>query len=57
MQPSKGKARAMIAQGGCYVNNDKADNADMMLKTNDLLHGSMLVLRCGKKNYHLVTKG
>ena len=57
MQPSKGKARAMIAQGGCYVNNEKADNADMMLKTNDLLHASMLVLRCGKKNYHLVTKG
>ena len=47
----------MIAQGGCYVNNEKADNADMLLKTNDLLHGSMLVLRCGKKNYHLVTKG
>ena len=57
MQPSKGKARAMIAQGGCYINNEKADNADMMLKTADLLHGSMLVLRCGKKNYHLVTKG
>jgi tyrosyl-tRNA synthetase len=57
MQPSKGKARAMIAQGGCYVNNEKADNADMMLKTADLLHGSLLVIRCGKKNYHLVKKG
>lgn len=57
MQPSKGKARAMIAQGGCYINNEKADNADMMLKTTDLLHGSLLVIRCGKKNYHLIKKG
>jgi tyrosyl-tRNA synthetase len=55
MQPSKGKARALITQGGCYINNEKCENADAVIKTDSLLHGSILVLRCGKKNYHLVT--
>ncbi|MBR6245532.1 tyrosine--tRNA ligase [bacterium] len=54
-QPSKSKARALVAQGGCYINNEKCENADAVISTGSLLHGSILVLRCGKKNYHLVT--
>ncbi|MBO4440587.1 tyrosine--tRNA ligase [bacterium] len=54
-QPSKSKARALVAQGGCYINNEKCENADAVITSESLLHGSILVLRCGKKNYHLVT--
>jgi len=54
MQPSKGKARSIIQQGGCYINNEKVTDPEMMLNSSNLMHKSMLIIRCGKKNYHLV---
>ena len=57
MQPSKGKARSLIQQGGCYINNEKAADPEMTLNSSNLMHKSMLIIRCGKKNYHLVTVG
>lgn len=54
MQPSKGKARNLIQQGGCYINNEKAEDPEFIVNTSSLMHKSMIIIRCGKKNYHLV---
>jgi tyrosyl-tRNA synthetase len=49
---SKGEARRALAQGGVYVNGQRADEA-RRLGTADLLHGRYVVLRKGKKAYGL----
>jgi tyrosyl-tRNA synthetase len=54
MQPSKGKARNLIQQGGCYINNEKVEDPEFTVNTSLLMHKTMLIIRCGKKNYHLV---
>lgn len=54
MQPSKGKARNMISQGGSYLNNEKITDPDFIVTKQALMHNSMIILRCGKKNYHLI---
>ena len=51
---SKGEARRTIAQGGAYVNNRRADSVDARLGPGDLASETVMVLRCGKKNYALV---
>lgn len=50
---SKGEARRLLAGGGVYVNNRRAA-ADMVLDSSSLATQTALVLRSGKKNYHLV---
>lgn len=54
MQPSKGKARNLIQQGGCYINNEKVEDPEFIVNTSSLMYKSMIIIRCGKKNYHLV---
>jgi tyrosyl-tRNA synthetase len=51
---SKGEARRAVKQGGAYLNNERVADADRPVTAGDLLPGSVLVLRSGKKNYHLV---
>jgi tyrosyl-tRNA synthetase len=51
---SKGAARKDIAAGGVYVNNERVNDIAATLKTTDLIGGSHVVLRKGKKNYHLL---
>ena len=51
---SKGAARKDITAGGIYVNNDRINDAAATLKSTDLIGGSHVVLRKGKKNYHLL---
>ena len=55
MQNSKGNARRLVQQGGCYINNKKVENIDHSVDRSSLMHDSLLVIRCGKKKYHLVT--
>lgn len=50
---SKGQARKLIAQGGAYLNNVRQEN-DRQITRKDLATESMLVLRFGKKTYHIV---
>jgi tyrosyl-tRNA synthetase len=50
---SKGDARRAIGQGGVYVNNVRAD-AERELGPSDLLHDRYVVLRKGRREYHLV---
>ncbi len=54
LSKSKGDARRTITQGGAYVNNRRVDRLDALLGLSDLASESMIVLRCGKKNYALV---
>ncbi|HVB93756.1 MAG TPA: tyrosine--tRNA ligase [Acidimicrobiales bacterium] len=52
---SKSQARTIIEQGGVYVNNRRETDVDRMLAADDLLAGRYLLVRRGKKNYHLVS--
>ncbi len=51
---SRGSARTTIEQGGAYVNNRRQDDPGYTVGPTDLIDGRYLVLRKGKKNYHLV---
>ncbi len=57
MVPSKSRARTTIEQGGAYVNNTRVPSAGRVIGTGDLLGGSLMVLRRGRKDYHLVRAG
>ena len=50
---SKNEARRLIANGGVYVNERRAAD-DAPLATADAIEGRALLLRKGKKQYHLV---
>jgi len=51
---SKGEARRAVAEGGVNLNNQRISDAAQAVTVNDLLEGHFLVLRRGRKNYHLV---
>jgi tyrosyl-tRNA synthetase len=50
---SKGEARRALAQGGVYVNGERADG-DRRIGTSDALNGRFVLLRQGKKRYGMV---
>lgn len=50
---SKGAARKDIQGGGIYLNNDRVTDPAASVSAKDLLAGCALVLRKGKKSYHL----
>jgi len=54
LSASKGEARRAVAQGGAYVNNRRVAGEDQLLGQDDLLHGRYLVLRRGRRDYHMV---
>jgi tyrosyl-tRNA synthetase len=47
---SKGAARRTIGEGGAYLNNRRIEDLELTPTESDLLGGSWLVLRRGKKN-------
>lgn len=51
---SKGEARRLIAGGGLYVNNVRVPDAEAKIGESDIVDGSVLVLRSGRKNFYLV---
>ena len=51
---SKGEARRLIKQGGVYVNDRRVTDVDQRLQPEDW-RGTKLVLRKGKKDYHLLS--
>ena len=51
---SKGAARRLVSGGGVYVNNVRAADPARSLSTDDLGTETMLILRAGKKSYHIV---
>jgi tyrosyl-tRNA synthetase len=52
--PSKGRARTLVEQGGGYVNNRRESDIDRVIRSTDLLAGGYVVLRRGRKDYHLL---
>ncbi|HIW96402.1 MAG TPA: tyrosine--tRNA ligase [Candidatus Corynebacterium gallistercoris] len=51
LEKSKGAARRTVGEGGAYVNNVRIDDIEWSPAATDLLHGSWLVLRKGKKRF------
>ena len=51
---SKAAARRLIKQGGVYVNNVRVGDSSEVLTTEQLGTEHMMILRCGKKKYHIV---
>jgi tyrosyl-tRNA synthetase len=54
---SKGEARRTISEGGAYLNNVRVEDPDAQPVTSDLIAGSWLVLRRGKKQFAGVEVG
>ena len=48
---SKGEARRTIGEGGAYVNNVRVEDAEAVVAEGDLVDGTWLVLRRGKKRF------
>lgn len=51
---SKGEARRAIEGGGIYVNNVRATDVSRAVTTSEAIDGRFLLLRKGKKSWHLV---
>jgi tyrosyl-tRNA synthetase len=51
---SKGDARRSIEGGGVYVNNVRVEDTSRVVRMSDTIEGRFLLLRKGKKQYHLV---
>jgi len=51
---SKGAARKLIEGGGVYLYNDRQDQVQKVISAEDLKWPDAILLRAGKKNYHLV---
>ena len=47
---SKGAARRAVKEGGAYLNNERVSDAGYRPTPDDLVHGTWLVLRRGKRN-------
>jgi tyrosyl-tRNA synthetase len=51
---SRGDARRSIEGGGIYANNRRISEPDARLTNDDAVEGRYLILRKGKKRYHVV---
>jgi tyrosyl-tRNA synthetase len=51
---SRGDARRAVEGGGIYLNNRRVSDAGTTVRTEDAIEGRFLVLRKGKKSYHMV---
>lgn len=53
---SKGQARKDVQGGGVYINGERVEDGQD-IHDNQFIGGELLIIRKGKKNYGLVTKG
>jgi tyrosyl-tRNA synthetase len=51
---SKGDARRLVEKGGLYVNNRRVEGLDAKVSSSDIVDERVLVLRSGKRTFHLV---
>jgi tyrosyl-tRNA synthetase len=56
LAPSRSVARTTIAQGGAYVNNRRRAAGEAVTRS-DLIHDRYVVLRKGRRDYHLLRFG
>ncbi len=52
---SKGAAKRLVRDGGAYLNNRRVRDEQQRVTRDDFLDGRILVLRMGRKKYHLVS--
>jgi tyrosyl-tRNA synthetase len=55
LAPSKSAARTAVGQGGVYVNNRRRNDPEDHLGRDDLLAERYVVLRRGRRDYHLLS--
>jgi tyrosyl-tRNA synthetase len=51
---SKASAKRLLEGGGVYINNEKVDDYKLTIGEQHLIHGTAIILRSGKKKYHLI---
>ena len=51
---SKGEARRLVQGGGIYIDNERVVEPTTPVSSTKLVEKGFLVLRSGKKNYHIV---
>lgn len=51
---SKGEARRSITEGGIYLNNQRVSDTSQTVSLANVIDGAFIVLRKGRKNYHLI---
>ena len=54
---SNGEARRLIRQGGLFVNGEKIEDENGTVSLSHLIDNELILLRKGKRNYHLVQVG
>ncbi len=54
LSSSRGEVKRLIQNGGAYINNEKIENIDIKISDIKTKFSSFIILRSGKKNYHLV---
>lgn len=57
LSPSRGQARKAIRSGAISINNQKVTDEQRVIGSNDLIDARYVVLRRGKKAYHVVDVG
>ncbi len=57
LAPSRSAARATVEGGGAYVNDRRVPDLEHRVGESDLLAGSYVVLRKGRRTYHLLRFG
>jgi tyrosyl-tRNA synthetase len=57
LSQSRKEAKRAISAGGVYLNGDRVTDAELSPTSEDLLHGKYLLLRRGKKLWHLLVVG
>jgi tyrosyl-tRNA synthetase len=51
---SRGEARRSVEGGGLSINNARVENVEAVVRIEDAIEGRFLILRKGKKTYHMV---
>jgi tyrosyl-tRNA synthetase len=51
---SRGEARRLAQSGGLYLNNRRVDDIGRLVEDRDVVDGALVILRSGKKKYHIV---
>ena len=51
---SRSAARRLIESGGLYLNNERVTDESARVETHDIIDDQLLVLRSGKKKFHLI---
>jgi tyrosyl-tRNA synthetase len=56
LAPSRGAARRVVGEGGVRLNNARVDDPEALLTEKDLVHGSIALLRRGRRNLAAVQR-